>query len=50
MMGLAAAADYAEAVTCEGSLDVTRYRRHSEGPRGWWACAAPGRHLTACIT
>jgi hypothetical protein len=25
MMGLAAAADYAEAVTCEGSLDVTRY-------------------------
>jgi hypothetical protein len=26
MMGLAAAAQYAEAVTCEGSLDVTRYR------------------------
>jgi hypothetical protein len=26
MMGLAAAANYAEAVTCEGSLDVTRYR------------------------
>jgi hypothetical protein len=26
MMGLAAAAEYAEAVTCEGSLDVTRYR------------------------
>ena len=26
MMGLAAAAKYAEAVTCEGSLDVTRYR------------------------
>ena len=25
MMGLAAAADYAEAVSCEGSLDVTRY-------------------------
>jgi hypothetical protein len=25
MMGLAAAAQYAEAVTCEGSLDVTRY-------------------------
>ena len=25
MQGLAAAADYAEAVTCEGSLDVTRY-------------------------
>ena len=25
MMGLAAAADYAEVVTCEGSLDVTRY-------------------------
>lgn len=25
MMGLAAAAEYAEAVTCEGSLDVTRY-------------------------
>jgi len=25
MMGLAAAASYAEAVTCEGSLDVTRY-------------------------
>jgi hypothetical protein len=26
MMGLAAAAQYAEAVSCEGSLDVTRYR------------------------
>jgi hypothetical protein len=25
MMGLAAAAEYAEVVTCEGSLDVTRY-------------------------
>lgn len=25
MMGLAAAAEYAEAVTCQGSLDVTRY-------------------------
>ena len=25
MMGLAAAAQYAEAVSCEGSLDVTRY-------------------------
>ncbi len=25
MMGLAAAAEYAEAVSCEGSLDVTRY-------------------------
>jgi hypothetical protein len=25
MMGLAAAADYAEAVSCEGTLDVTRY-------------------------
>jgi hypothetical protein len=25
MMGLAAAAEYVEAVTCEGSLDVTRY-------------------------
>jgi hypothetical protein len=25
MMGLAAAAEYAEAVTCEGTLDVTRY-------------------------
>ena len=25
MVGLAAAAEYAEAVTCEGSLDVTRY-------------------------
>jgi hypothetical protein len=27
MMGLAAAAENAEAVSCEGSLDVTRYRR-----------------------
>jgi hypothetical protein len=27
MMGLAAAAQYAEAVSCEGSLDVTRYGR-----------------------
>lgn len=26
MMGLAAAAQYAEAVSCEGSLDVTRYK------------------------
>ena len=26
MMGLAASAQYAEVVTCEGSLDVTRYR------------------------
>jgi hypothetical protein len=26
MIGLAAAAEYAECVTCEGSLDVTRYR------------------------
>jgi hypothetical protein len=26
MMGLAAAAQYSEAVSCEGSLDVTRYR------------------------
>jgi hypothetical protein len=26
MVGLAAAAEYAEAVTCEGSLDVVRYR------------------------
>ena len=25
MMGMAAAAEYAEVVTCEGSLDVTRY-------------------------
>ena len=27
MMGLAAAAENAEAVSCDGSLDVTRYRR-----------------------
>lgn len=33
MMGLAAAAEYAEAVTCEGSLDVTRYGRILS-PRG----------------
>ena len=42
MMGLAAAAQNAEVVTCEGSLDVTRYGGVLKRAQAGRACAAPG--------